>query len=154
MIEMLVAMAVAAILLSVGVPSFRTILQNVRSAGVASDLTSAMNLARAEAVKRASPVQMCPSNDGAACGGAWTDGWIVRSVVDGAVLRAWDAPPPGAVIAQTPNANTAIGFGVLGQVTTNDTQIVASVAGCTGARARTLALAPSGRVSVRRVNCP
>lgn len=154
LIELIITMSIAAILLTIGIPTFRSVIQNARTAAMASDLTSALNLARAEAVKRGSPVQLCPSDDRATCGGAWTDGWIVRSVVDGAVIRAWDAPAVGAVIGQTPNANTAIDFGVLGEVTSNDTELVASVVGCTGPRARTLALAPSGRVSVRRTDCP
>jgi type IV fimbrial biogenesis protein FimT len=153
MIELMVTLVVLGILLGIGVPSFRVILLNARTSAVANDITSAINLARSEAVKRAQPVTVCPSDDGASCSGEWTDGWITRVPASGEVLRVWRAPVGGAEITQTPAANAAIDFGPLGQRITADTALVMQVEGCRGQRARRLEIGPAGRVSVQRVAC-
>jgi type IV fimbrial biogenesis protein FimT len=154
MIELMITLVIAGILLAIGVPSYRAVLQNARSAAVASDLTTAINLARAESIRRGEPVTVCPSSNATTCSGAWTAGWITRVPSSGDVLRVWEAPTPGTVVTQTPSANTALNFGSLGELTSGDTVLVASVDGCTSDRARSLTLGASGRVSVSRTNCP
>jgi type IV fimbrial biogenesis protein FimT len=153
MIELMVTLVVLGILLGVGVPSFRLFLVNARTSAVANDITSAINLARSEAVKRAEPVTVCPSDDGADCDGAWTDGWIVRLAAGGDPLRVWREPAAGTDITQTPAANRPIDFGALGERITGDTALVMQVEGCRGQRARRLEIGPAGRVSVQRVAC-
>jgi len=150
-------LVVVAILLVVGVPSFNVVFQNVRTSALANDLTSGLNLARSEAITRAAQVNLCPSNAaGTACETGspdWTDGWLVIVDSDATVLRAYPAPPPGATIVQTPNANAPISFGPLGQPVAGLTQLVAQVAGCRGERAREINIEPVGRVRTRRVPC-
>lgn len=152
LIELMVTMIVLAILLGVGVPSFNVVLLNSRTAALANDLTSALNLARSEAVTRAAQVDVCPSDNGTGCTGAWTDGWIVI-VNGGAVLRVYPAPREAATITQTPTANTAIAFGPLGQPIGGTTAIFTQIDGCRGERARQIDVAPAGRVSTSRVPC-
>src|SRR5690606_4228088 len=100
LLELLVTLAVAAIVLSYGVPSFIDTVRNGRAAANANDLVTALSFARSEAVKRGARVTVCASADAATCGEAWTDGWIV--IADGAatdeanpsvteVLRVWPA---------------------------------------------------------------
>ena len=52
LIELMVTLAVAAILLAVGVPGLRNILLSNRLATTANDVVVALNLARSEAIKR------------------------------------------------------------------------------------------------------
>jgi type IV fimbrial biogenesis protein FimT len=79
-IELLVVAAVVAILMSVAVPSFRSSRLNSQLRASANDLVASAYLARGEAIKRASVVNMCVSADGATCGsGNWQQGWIVLS---------------------------------------------------------------------------
>jgi len=155
MIELMVTLVVLGILLGVGIPSFNTIMLNSRTSGLANDLTSAINLARSEAVKRAAPVSVCPSDDANSCSGTWSDGWI--AIADGAAepLRVWRAPFPGATFNQVPasTASQPIVFGPLGQLVSATTEITVQVDGCRGVRARRLDIAPAGRVSVDRVDC-
>ena len=148
-------LVVLAILLTVGVPSFNQILLNSRTAALANDLTSAVNLARAEAITRSELVSVCPSDDASTCSGAWTDGWIVIVDSSSEVLRLYDAPADGSLIAQEPTAaaNSAIDFGPLGRQRTTTDSLLAQVDGCRGERARRLRIAPSGRVSVTREAC-
>ena len=78
LVELIIALAVAAILLSMAVPSFRTTIQNNRLITETNDFVSALHLARSEAIKRRARVTLCKSTDGAACTatGGWEQGWI------------------------------------------------------------------------------
>lgn len=78
MIELMVVLGIAAILLGIGVPSFRTLLQNQRLTTTVNDFFSAVNLTRAEAIKAGLRVDMVPADADAT---DWTQGWVV--FVDG-----------------------------------------------------------------------
>ena len=78
LIELMVTLAVAAVLITVAVPNFRMFMVNNRLASQANDLITALSVARSEAVKRGGNVTVCASSDGATCTGTWAQGWIVR----------------------------------------------------------------------------
>ena len=75
LMEMLVTLAVVAIVASLAVPSFQNMIATQRVRSAANDLVTALNLARSEAVKRNRIVTVTPA-------GTWADGWTV-SYVDG-----------------------------------------------------------------------
>lgn len=80
-LELMITLAVAAILLGLGIPAFSDIIRNNRLTAAANDLLRSTQLARSEALKRQVPVVVCASADSAAqppsCSyGAYTD-WIV-----------------------------------------------------------------------------
>lgn len=78
LVELLVAIAVASILLTVAVPSFRTLLQNNRMTTHVNELLSDVNFARSEAIKRRSNITICSSITGTSCtGGNWRDGRLI-----------------------------------------------------------------------------
>lgn len=82
LIELMVTIAIAAILLTVGVPSFVSTVQNNRMVASLNDLVTDLNLARSEAVTRGVRVTACRSSDGQTCNtgnGDWSQGWIVFS---------------------------------------------------------------------------
>ena len=89
--ELLVTMAVAAILLVVGVPSFSAAILSTRLNTQMSDFHGALQRARSEAITRASPVTVCKSASGTACtsAGGWEGGWIV--FIDGNANGLLDA---------------------------------------------------------------
>jgi len=75
LIELVVTMAVAAILITVAVPSMRTFIQNGRINTQINDLIGDLSLARSEAIKRRTNVGICKSANGTTCaGGNWRDG--------------------------------------------------------------------------------
>jgi type IV fimbrial biogenesis protein FimT len=78
LVEALIVTIVAAVLAAVAVPSLTGALaaQRVRAAG--SDLTTALLLARSEAVKRNALVQVAPQSNN-----DWTTGWRVTIVNGG-----------------------------------------------------------------------
>jgi len=84
LIELLVALSVFSILLTVGVPSFSQFTTNTRLNNYANTLFSHMALARSEAVKRNTRVVICKSSDGSTCTslGNWNQGWIVFTDLD------------------------------------------------------------------------
>jgi type IV fimbrial biogenesis protein FimT len=77
LIELLVTLTVASILLAVAMPSFSSYVQSTRLTTEADSLVYALTMARSDAVKFDTPVEVCASSDGATCSGTWTNGWIV-----------------------------------------------------------------------------
>lgn len=78
LIELVVTMVVLAVLVAAAVPSFTRLLLNAHRSTVLSELTAALNLARAEALGRGLPVVVCRSSNATTCGsGSWEQGWLV-----------------------------------------------------------------------------
>ena len=79
LIELLVVLAIAIIITTTAVPSFRSFIQNNRISTSAHQFVSSLNLARSEAVKRGERVTMCKSSNSSTCSnaGGWEQGWIV-----------------------------------------------------------------------------
>jgi type IV fimbrial biogenesis protein FimT len=89
LVELLVVMTIAAILLAVGVPSFRYVTNSNRMSGEINNLLGDMQFARSEALKEGRTVTICSSADGTHCATvAWNQGWIVFSDPTGAQTGA------------------------------------------------------------------
>lgn len=84
LIELLVTLAVVAILLTLGVGAFRTLIANAKMTNAANSLIGHLQFARSEAVKRNRRVEVCPSEDGRTCSATppvfWQGGYIVAVV--------------------------------------------------------------------------
>ena len=83
--ELMVVVAIVAILLSLGVPGFRYITNAYRMSAEINGLLGDLQYARAEAIREGQPVTACVSTNGTACtgGGDWASGWIVFSDQNG-----------------------------------------------------------------------
>jgi type IV fimbrial biogenesis protein FimT len=83
LIELMVTLAVAIVLLAVGVPLFTGVAANNRAVAQANGFLTAFKLARSEAVRRSAPVSVCaaadPLADPVECGGSadWVKGLLV-----------------------------------------------------------------------------
>lgn len=82
LLELMVAVTVLAILLTIGAPSFTRMIRNNRVAAQTNDLVTALAVARSEATKRGTRVSVCASNETTtACAGnaaaSWQYGWII-----------------------------------------------------------------------------
>ncbi len=78
-LELLIAVAAAAVLLSLAVPSYSSVVHKNRIAAATDLLYLSLNTARSEALKRRDPVRICPSADSTGCrnDGDWSDGWLI-----------------------------------------------------------------------------
>ena len=85
LIELIVTLSVAAILMTLAVPSFSSFVKDNRLITQANDFVTALNLARSEAIRRSGRVTVCKSSDQISCGGSgsWDQGWIVFADVNG-----------------------------------------------------------------------
>ena len=82
LIELMVTVAVVAILAMVAVPSFSEAMLSNKLAGYANNFVASALLARSEAIKRNATVTLCRSADpytSCANSGSWQQGWIVMS---------------------------------------------------------------------------
>jgi len=88
-LELMFTITVAAIILGIAVPSFRSAIGNNRLITQTNDLVGAINFARSDAITRNGSVTFCRATSSAAttCAaslGDWTD-WILRN--SGGVVR-------------------------------------------------------------------
>jgi type IV fimbrial biogenesis protein FimT len=156
--ELMIVVAIVAILMGIGVPSYRYITNSYRMSAEVNGLLGDLQYARSEAIKEGQTVTTCVSTNGTACTGgtAWAGGWIVFSDPNGnatvdageTVLRV-QGPFAGSVpdtFSATNNvsaitynregfANTAAGF-VTTTITLKDSTL-------NGAWTRCLVIAPA-----------
>jgi type IV fimbrial biogenesis protein FimT len=156
LIELMVALAVAALLFAIGVPMLRDVTLGSRLSASANDLLASVQLARSEAIKRNQAVTLCASADGVACAGVggWEQGWIV---VDGAanVLQRQPAQAAGYRMTQAggtlPLTFQPIGIGA------SPTTITVCRFDPLGSHERVLAVRASGTAQVTKTTagaCP
>ncbi|MGD9254716.1 MAG: GspH/FimT family pseudopilin [Chromatiales bacterium] len=79
LVELLMVVAILAILATVALPSMSTLIAETRIRSGTMALGAMMKFARMQAVARNTRVTLCPSNDGAVCGEAneWNRGVMV-----------------------------------------------------------------------------
>lgn len=169
LLELLVVLAIAAILLTIGIPSFASLAHSSRLSTATNELLASLHLARSEAIKRRGRAVLCPSATGTSCadGGDWHQGWVVfhdannNANVDAgeAVILSRQALPTGlratsrrTYISYTPDGGTKWINGALqgGTLTVcNDSdppvaarQVIISLAGRARTAKTTLASCP------------
>ncbi len=86
LIELMVTVAIAAILLGVAIPNFVSIINSNRLTADANELLTALNLARSEAIKRSVSVSVRKvdnnSSTNLGAGTNWEKGWDVFTDID------------------------------------------------------------------------
>ena len=113
MIELMVALAVAAVLLGMALPAFNNLIEQRTMAARVNEFVTAVNLARSEAVKRGGPVSI--QVDGAvAADNEWGNGYCVT-------VAAGDCNTPLRVFGTTGGAtmNATGGLNNQGTLTYN-----------------------------------
>lgn len=101
-IELMVTIAIAAILLSVAAPSYTTFIRNSQLSDAVAEFMSAANAARGNAIKLGTNTFLVPTT-----GTDWSTGWYVFS--DG----NWDgvytaSDPKDVLVMQSPSPNTIL----------------------------------------------
>lgn len=167
LIEILVAIAILAIVMAIAIPDFTSTIQNNTIATISNDLISSINLARSEAVKRNVTVSICATSNSnfTACGNNWNLGWLVfvnptggnalSNTAAAPLLRIQRINDQSATIATTPTVGiltySGNGFTATG---TGNLSITIKATGCTTDSGRRIAISATGRPSVTNVTCP
>lgn len=162
-LELMITLAVVAVLVSVGVPGFRAVIMDNRLVSQANLMVTSISVARSSAVKYQRNATVCSSTDFDAavptCAAStdWSTGWIVW--VDKDRDAATDAGeiisvhgPLNATSSLSSTANTSFtydarGFGLAGA---DDLMLCDDRTGETGRRIRINA---TGRTNVSRQGC-
>ena len=103
LIELMVTLAVAAILMAIATPSFIALINGNRLTSTANELVSSLQLARSEALRRNTQVRVCRSESGNTCAaaGQWSR-WITLVVSNNEVLREVSVKAPLEVTSDAP----------------------------------------------------
>ncbi|WP_459865282.1 GspH/FimT family pseudopilin [Endothiovibrio diazotrophicus] len=122
LIELVVTLALVAMIAAFGVPMFERLIVNNRLTAQANDFLSTLLFARTEAVKRGVTITVCKSGDGASCttNGGWDQGWIAftdsnglaNAVVDSneTIVRTGNALPTVYSLTGTTNVQNSISY--------------------------------------------
>lgn len=114
LVELLVALTIAAVLVSAAIPSFTWSIASYRISGQVNGWIGDLQFARAEAIKRGQTVTLCISSNGTSCAtgtSSWEPGWIVFADASGnatvdageAVLRRQTALTGGSTFSADNN---------------------------------------------------
>lgn len=80
LMELIVVVAIAAILATIAAPSFTGLINDTKQSSLTSQLVSDLNRARSEAIKRNARIVFCVRNSaGTDCGTGtnWQNGWLI-----------------------------------------------------------------------------
>lgn len=80
LIEMLIVVALLAILAQIAVPAFQDFVERNKQQALADQVARAVQHARAYAVTHRVRVELCGSRDGVSCHSDWSQGWLLREI--------------------------------------------------------------------------
>lgn len=148
LIEMLVTLTIVAILAGLAAPSLKDAVLGYRLSSYADSLVASAQLARSEAIKRNTVVQLCVSASGTSCAssGGWEQGWIV--LAGSSVLLRQQVLPPDLKVIQTAGERT-LNFqpAVVG---TDCATLKICRANPPGKQERVVTISPTGSATVKR----
>lgn len=155
LIELMVTLAVAAILLTVGIPSFRDFIMNNRLSSQANEFAAAVNLARSAAISKQRNAYITSKS-----GTNWATGWYVwvddpntgtlNSMDANEVLR--EAQPFTATTTFTSAGKTQFRYSPSGLVDGPGTLTLCD--NRTAETGRVIDISAAGRSNVQRAVCP
>lgn len=162
LVEMMIAIAILAILLSIGVPSMTEAMLGSKLSSFANNFVASANMARSEAIKRNVEVTLCASADGASCAtsGGWEQGWVVMCQsednvackVGGAnsiVMHRQQALPTGLKMSENSDQRT-LAFKSTGVGATGATLKLCRSTPTVGSQERVIRVTATGRASVSK----
>lgn len=153
LLELIVVVALVAIVTAIAVPSMTTFTQNDRLTTNINTMIGHLAYARSEAVKTSQQVALCVSSNATTCtGGNWQDGWIVYIDADGnnsfggtdTLLRAQQGLSGSNTV--TTAIGTQITYDYRGFATAGSTGSLQLCDGRTGPYGKTLTITTTGRV--------
>jgi type IV fimbrial biogenesis protein FimT len=136
LVELMITLAVLALVLAVSVPSFSRLQGSFQLRSSAHRLVTTLNLARTEALEREQSISLCPSKSGENCSGDFSRGWLLfhdrdgdrqfNPATDDSIFRAPGLPEGFSVTNRTGSsaANEAITYRPDGSARRNQTLLL------------------------------
>lgn len=141
LIELMVAIALLAMIATIAIPSFAGLMREQRLVHASNDLLAAVNLARSEAIKRGEETRMCALPE---CAGVdWSRGWQLQDSAQ-AMLHTWQADSGGVRITSNRDQVDFDGMGRLAGEATLELTL--------GERRREISISRSGLARVERAS--
>lgn len=141
LIELMVTVAIMALIMALAAPSFRDILVALRVRTTAFNIISDLVLARSEAIKRGEDITLTPIAN-------WTGGWSVTVASTAEVLSSQNSVGSGVTFTTAPSSIT---FDRNGRSISTSVVRVGLTDGRT--RNRCISLDPSGRPKSSNTGC-
>lgn len=150
LIELIIAVAIMSIMLTVGLPSFQSTIANNRLTSTTNAMVSALQLAKSEAMKQHKTVVVRKKNND------WANGWevfvddlIENKVFDAGetvlVVTTFDQLNSTIQMVSTPNYTNYISFSATGRATAGHFTF------CSGTDYRSVIIAMTGRIRTSTV---
>ena len=152
MIELIATVAIASVVLAIGVPNFSALLKDNRTTTQTNLFVSSVNLARSEAVKRGVQVTLCASMDTTSCAEStdWSTGWILLDIDDN-LIQSWGEQH--SQLKFTGSA-AAIQYQSSGFLSGSTVTFMLADASCAGTEARQISISRIGRARSAVAPCP
>jgi type IV fimbrial biogenesis protein FimT len=168
--ELLAGLSVAAVVAGMATPSLQGMARGARVTAAHNELTGALNYARSQAVRRATPVAVCGSEDLRSCSARqdWNGGWIAFTdaagepgVIDGddVLLRAWSGQGPSIEVRDLSAGDAApsVRFSAAGQALparmTRRLEIAPAPCSAGAAARLRILVEPAGSIRHERASC-
>lgn len=152
--ELMITVAIFAVLLGIAIPNFDASILNVRLGSYSNDLVASTLLARGEALKRKAVVNLCASSDGATCtDDGWENGWIVAQGTT--VIQKHAATASGWKIIEASGTNT-LSFQPIG-ISSTPASLKICRATPLGSKERVVSISATGRPAITKTTtgaCP
>lgn len=147
LVEMLVTLAIFAVLLMIAIPSMRPFLQSQSVKNASMDIVSTVALARSEAIKRNAQVDVKATN-----AADWSQGWVVSQNTPAATIRKQSALNNIVITPSDPSFS----FDGNGRMTTTGATFAIAPINKTGSQPLCLSVTvgATGRVESTKVTCP
>ncbi len=165
LVELMITVAIAAILLALAFPSFTNLIRSNRVTSATNELVATIMLARTEAIRSPGGAAVCTSSDGASCdaAGNWNTGWIVfrdrnsdgvPTGVNDTVLKFVQGPDAVDITAQSAGGgvdNRLVRFDQRGRVIGTQRRLAIQAEECSNQPLRSeMVIQPTGQVSLDR----
>lgn len=170
LIELVVTIAVMAVLLTIALPSFQESLRSNKVATATNELLATLSLARSEAIRNTHGSGVCPSIDGVSCSGGgwgaadtgilvWEDNDPFNGAIDaGETVLRYRQPDPQLSVTRPAASAAVLRFDQRGRLHSSiagQQSITLEPSNCTEGRpwVRDITVNVSGQVTVRRRDC-
>lgn len=146
LVELMVTIAVMAVLLAIAVPTFNDATLGGKLSSYANNFVASSHLARSEAIKRNAAVTLCVSTNGTSCAsGGWEQGWIV--LAGSTVVQRQQALPTGM---KATGSVASLSFQPSGVGATSATVTICRATPTVGGQKRVVSIGATGRPTVSR----